>query len=226
MTFTDMLREENNDIFQEIFNHPFITGIGAGNVPKEAVTHYVKADVEYLNAFMKIYGIAMSKANTREDILFFKDQIDLALDEEEPHQNFCDYAGVGYNDLQGHPLPPNADHYVKHMMYHANTGSLGETLCALAACPWTYVEIAREVIKTYQPTEDHPFYKWIHFYADSEEDTKKMLERINSLARDASSQEKTKMKEAFRKSCQHELGFWEMSYTGQTWDLKSEVHFK
>ncbi|GAA0603664.1 thiaminase II [Virgibacillus siamensis] len=226
MTFSQVLREENKDIFQAIFDHPFVDGIGKGDVPNQAIAHYIKADFEYLNAFMRTYGIAVSKCDLRDDMRFFDEQIQFILNSEiHPHHNFCNHIGVGYDELQGYPLPPTADHYVKHMMYHAQLGSLGETLCALLPCPWTYLEIGQELMEKYQPNQNHPFYQWIRFYADKEvgKITTEMRERLDKIAENSSFKQQQKMKEAFRKSCQLELSFWEMAYTCEEWPLNDGV---
>ncbi|WP_368858666.1 thiaminase II [Oceanobacillus saliphilus] len=186
--------------------------------------HYVKADFEYLNAFMQIYGVALSKSSKREDIRYFHERIQFILhDEIHPHHNFCDYIGVGYDELQGHPLPPTADHYVKHMMYHAHTGTLAETISALLPCPWTYLEIGERLVKAYQPEKDHPFYKWITFYAEAGSTTHQMRKQLDHLAAEAPPEEQIRIKDAFRKSCQLELAFWEMAYTCEEWPSKRTV---
>ncbi|MEW9501090.1 thiaminase II [Jeotgalibacillus marinus] len=226
MTFTSALRKENEDVFQSIFDHNFVQGIGKGKVPKEALIHYVKADFEYLNAFMKVYGIAISKSTTREDIAYFTEKINFVLNSEvHPHNNFCEQIGVSYEELQGYPLPPTADHYIKHMMYHAQQGSLGEILAVLLPCPWTYLEIGQELVKTYKPTVDHPFYPWISFYADERVETvvHTMRNRLDQLAEESSPQEQMGIKNAFRKSCQLEWSFWEMAFTCEEWVGKKEV---
>lgn len=223
MTFTNQLRKENEDIFELIFEHPFVDGIGKGVVPDEAIAHYIKADFEYLNAFMQIYGIALSKSKKRSDIAFYHQKMAFILNSEvHPHHNFCDHIGVGYEELQGQSLPPTADHYVKHMMYHAQIGSTGEILSALLPCPWTYLEIGQELVKKYKPANDHPFYRWISFYADERvgKTTFEMRSRLDKIAEGASSEEKETMKDAFRKSCQLELGFWEMALTCEEWPSK------
>ncbi|WP_404450960.1 thiaminase II [Virgibacillus necropolis] len=226
MTFTETLRKENQDVYEAIFNHSFVQGIGKGSVPKEALAHYIKADYEYLNAFMYIYGIAISKSNNRGDISFFNNQIDFVLNSEvHPHNNFCEQIGVSYEELQGYPLPPTADHYVKHMMYHAHMGSLAETIAALLPCPWTYLEIGQELMHDYQPAEDHPFHPWISFYANEEvaEITMQMRDMLDKLAADASPAELEQIRIAFRKSCQLELSFWEMAYTCEVWPVGDYV---
>ncbi|WP_404457336.1 thiaminase II [Oceanobacillus kapialis] len=220
MSFSEQLRKENDDLFEAIFHHSFVQGVGKGDISKEALAHYVKADFEYLNAFMQIYGIALAKSQNREDIAYFFDQIKFVLhDEIHPHRNFCEHIGVKYENLQGHPLPPTADHYIKHMMYHAQMGSPGEILAALLPCPWTYWEIGQTLMKEFEPSIEHPFYDWISFYVgeEIEHTTNELRTRLDQFAANSSPEEKEKMKDAFRKSCQLELKFWEMAYTLEEW---------
>ncbi|ELK46331.1 thiaminase II [Halobacillus sp. ACCC02827] len=227
MSFSTQLRKENQDVFEAIFHHPFVEGLGKGELPKEAVAHYVKADFEYLNAFMHVYGIAVSKSPKREDIELFNDQINFVLHSEvHPHNNLCRYIGKEYEELQGYPLPPTADHYIKHMLYHAHMGSIGEIIAALLPCPWTYLEIGKELTKAYQPDENHPFFDWIDFYAEEEIGglTGQLCEKLDAYAEQASDEEKNKMREAFRKSCQLELSFWEMAYTVEEWPVAEGVY--
>ncbi|MFC7319607.1 thiaminase II [Halobacillus campisalis] len=229
MSFTEMLRRENNDIFEAVFNHPFVEGIGKGDVPHDSIAHYIKADYEYLNAFMHIYGVGISKSTNRKDIEYFNEQVGFVLNSEtHPHQNFCDVIGVGYDELQGYPLPPTADHYVKHMMYHAQLGGLGEILAAMLPCPWTYLEIGQHLMKKYQPGPDDTFYPWIKFYADEEFDTLShaMRNRLDEVADEASEAERQRMKDAFRKSCQLEWKFWEMAYICEEWPQWKGVNSK
>ncbi|NIK11538.1 thiaminase II [Alkalibacillus almallahensis] len=226
MTFTEELRRENDDIFQAIFDHPFVRGLGEGELPDEAVAHYVKADYEYLNTFMQLYGTAVSQSKKREDIAFFQAQIAFVLgDEIHPHRNLCNYIGVPYEELQGFPLPPTADHYRTHMKSVATEGLLGKTIAAMLPCPWTYQEIGQELKKEFSPEPDHPFYEWIEFYADDSitYTTDYLLKRLNEEAEAASSEDRKLMKDAFRKSCQLEYAFWEMSYTLEGWPVAEGV---
>ncbi|MFC7060928.1 thiaminase II [Halobacillus seohaensis] len=229
MSFTETLRRENNDIFEAIFNHRFVDGIGKGDLPHDSIAHYIKADYEYLNAFMHIYGIGISKSTNRKDIEYFNEQVGFILNSEtHPHMNFCDVIGVGYDELHGYPLPPTADHYVKHMMYHAQMGGLGEILAAMLPCPWTYLEIGNHLMKKYQPTPNDTFYQWIKFYANEEFETlsNAMRQRLDELADQASETERQRMKDAFRKSCQLELKFWEMAYSCEEWPQGEGVNTK
>ncbi|QTM98029.1 thiaminase II [Sediminibacillus dalangtanensis] len=220
MTFSEQLRKQADEVFEGILQHPFIRGIAEGNVPKQALIHYVKADYEYLSAFNRIYGLAISKCEDRSDMGFFQEQIGFVLNSEiHPHENFCRVAGVNYDDLQGSPLPPTADHYVAHMSKAAYSGTMGETLAALLPCPWTYLEIGRAILEEKQPDTSHPFYEWISFYADGEiaEVTHELCRKIDRWASNASEQDKQKAAQAFIKSCQLEYRFWDMAYTQEEW---------
>ncbi|MBM7571158.1 thiaminase II [Aquibacillus albus] len=220
MSFSLQLRKEADTIFEGIFKHPFVVGLGKGDLKKEALIHYVKADFEYLNAFINIYGLAIAKSSNREDMAYFQDKIGFILNSEiHPHNNLCQVAGVDYDDLKGFPLPPTADHYVSHMKSTAQQGSMGELLAALLPCPWTYLEIGHYLQDTIKPDPNHPFYEWITFYAKEETDsvTTELRRKLDQWAETVGETEKDKARQAFIKSCQLEYNFWEMSYTLEEW---------
>ncbi|GEL07756.1 thiaminase II [Salisediminibacterium halotolerans] len=225
MKFSEQLRKEADPIFEAIFKHPFIEGIARGDVPKEALIHYVKQDYEYLSTFCRIYGLAVSQCESREDMMFFQEQIAFVLNEEvHPHNNFCEVAGVNYDDLQHAPLAPTAHHYTRHMLEAASNGSLGETLAALAPCPWTYWEIGERLTKEVKPGADHPFAEWISFYANDEvaQITQTFKDKIDKCAEKASEKEREQMMAHFLKSTQLEHQFWTMAYEQETWPVETK----
>ncbi|GGH10905.1 thiaminase II [Paenibacillus segetis] len=223
MSFTQELRQQADGIFQAIFKHPFVRGIASGDLKKEQLIHYIKQDFEYLNAYMRIYGIAISKCSNREEIAVFNEQISFILHSEiHPHQNFCDVAGVSYEQLQGYPLAPSAHHYIRHMLTIAHEGSLGEIMAVLLPCPWTYQEIGRQLLEEVKPTESHKFYEWMHFYGDSSvlTTTTKFCESLDEWAAGTTELERQKMREHFLLSCQLEYMFWDMAYKLEDWPVR------
>ncbi|MFT4416636.1 thiaminase II [Fredinandcohnia humi] len=225
MGFSVELRKEANPIFNAIFEHPFVQGIANGELRKEQLIHYVKQDFEYLNSFIKIYGIAISKCKKREDMDMFNKQISFILNSEtHPHNNFCQVAGVAYEELQGFPLSPSALYYIRHMLTIAYEGTLGEILAVLLPCPWTYWEIGKKLINEANPDRSHPFYQWITFYGNRTDSiTTKFCSRIDEWAKEATVKEKEKMKEHFLISCQLEYMFWDMAYKLEKWPVQLEA---
>ncbi|OWA34276.1 thiaminase II [Saccharibacillus sp. O16] len=221
MSFTEKLRRDAEPIYQAIFEHPFVRGIAAGHLEKEQLIHYIKQDFEYLNTYMRIYGLAISRCEQREHIALFNEQIAFILNSEiHPHQNFCERAGVVYEELQGYPLAPSAHHYTRHMLNAAHEGTLEDILAALLPCPWTYAEIGQRLLEEVQPTPDHPFYEWIHFYGDRQGGvTEQMRELLDQWAEPLSDARKRKLQELFEASCRLEYMFWDMAYKREEWPV-------
>lgn len=223
MRFTDELRRIADPVFEAIIQHPFVQGIGRGELDKEQLIHYVKQDFEYLNVFMRIYGLGISKCQNREDIAFFHEKIGFILDSEtHPHHNFCRVAGVTYEELQGDPLAPTATHYTRHMLAVAHGGTLGELLAVLLPCPWVYFEVGLRLIEQYRPDKDHPFYEWIMFYGDQPmvPRVESFRNRLDRCAENASKEEKARMIDHFVKSCQLEYLFFDMAYKLEDWPVQ------
>lgn len=221
MSFTEQLRRGADPIYEAIFKHPFVRGIAEGTLKSEQLIHYVKQDFEYLNAYMRIYGIAISRCEQREHIQMFNEQIAFILNSEiHPHQNFCERAGVTYEEMQGYPLAPSAHHYTRHMLNAAHEGTLEDILAALLPCPWTYAEIGQRLLDEVQPGPEHPFYDWMHFYGSREAGvTDKMRELLDQWAEPLSEARKRKLKEQFDASCRLEYMFWDMAYRLEEWPV-------
>ncbi|MDQ0483466.1 thiaminase II [Guptibacillus hwajinpoensis] len=222
MLFTEKLREEAAPIFEAIYNHPFVRGLANGKLEKEQLVHYVKQDFEYLNTFVRIYGVAISKCETREEMALFNEQISFVLHSEiHPHNNLCRAAGVSYDELQGYSLAPTAHHYTRHMLDAAHTGTLGEIIAALLPCPWTYLEIGQRLMQEVNPSEDHPFYDWITFYGQEsmEPVTNQLRSILDEWARTAPEKELKRIRDYFILSCQLEYGFWDMAYRVEEWPV-------
>ncbi|GAB6930930.1 thiaminase II [Paenibacillus sp. JCM 10914] len=228
MRFTQELRQQADGIFEAIFEHPFVRGIADGSLDRGQLIHYVKQDFEYLNAYMRIYGIAIAKSTSREEIAAFNEQISFIMHSEvHPHQNFCSAAGVKYEELQGYPLAPSAHHYIRHMLTVAHEGTLGEIMSVLLPCPWTYFEIGSRLLGTVKPDESHPFYDWIYFYGNRGEDaTTTFRKRVDEWAEQATIAERDRMKEHFMLSCQLEYMFWDMAYKQEEWPVRLQTSDK
>jgi len=222
MSFSQQLRKEAEPIFEAIYHHPFIQGIAKGSLKGEQLVHYVKQDFEYLNAYMRVYGLGISKSTDRRDINMFNEKIGFILNSEiHPHHNFCKVAGVTYEELQGYPLTPTALHYTRHMLTVASQGTLGEIFAVLLPCPWTYMDTAERLIREIQPGEDHPFYEWIMFYGNQQikPRIRQLCDRMDDWALTAPEHEKNRMREHYMISCQLEYMFFDMAYTLEHWPV-------
>lgn len=221
MTFSEDLRHETEELFKACYYHPFVQGIGKGELRKEQLLHYVRQDYEYLNAMIQTRALTMAKCTTREDMALLNEGISFILnDETHPHNNFCEQAGVKYEDLQGESLAPAAHHYSQFMLQIASNGTLGEALAVALPCPWIYLYIGEKLMEDFQPDENHPFYPWISFYGAQEMPRiQKTIDRLDELAVNASEKETADMKKHFYTACRMEYMFFDMAYTLQKWPV-------
>lgn len=224
MSFSNTLRELAEPIFTAIRNHPFVQDIAAERLSRDAILHYVQQDTQYLNTYVKVYGLGIAKAETREQMQLFHQRIDLVLHGELiPHENLCRVAGIEHADFIKHDLPlsPTAHHYAKHMLSAAQFGTLGEIVAAVLPCHWTYVDLARYIAKEIEIEQHrhHLFYDWITFYASHEmqQGLEELITLLDQCAESASFKEKEQMKAIFIDGCQLETRFFTMAYTQETW---------
>jgi thiaminase/transcriptional activator TenA len=68
---TEELWAAIEDVYAEILDHPFLTGLTDGSLPREAFCFYVVQDAHYLREFARALAIAAARAPTEDDILMF-----------------------------------------------------------------------------------------------------------------------------------------------------------
>jgi thiaminase (transcriptional activator TenA) len=219
-TFTQMIRQEANEIWEANFNHPFVQGIARGNLSLESFRYYIMQDSYYLSHFARIQSIGASRA---EDLSITARmaahaqgtyQAELGL-----HEGFMGQLGITKDELKCFEPAPTAYAYTSHLYRVAASGSLGEIIAAILPCYWIYYEIG-ELLKDAAP--DNPIYQeWIAAYGSDwfSELVNEQLNLLDTHAENASDKEKEKMKQHFLISSHYELQFWEMAFTLEGWTI-------
>lgn len=225
MSFAAEQRQRCDHLFQAFYEHPFLRSLADGTASRESVLHYVGQDNQYLTAFMRGYGQGIALSPDREWVRWFRDQITFLLeDETHPHHVMCEAFGVRYEDAQVTRMSPPAQAYINHMML-AGRDSLGVLMAALMPCPWTYIWAAQRQQSEDPVAEDNPFRGWWEFYASPQTDLilQDFTQRLDALAEQAGPAERERMALAFEDSCHHEIRFWQMAWTQETWDSSIDL---
>ncbi|TDM01091.1 thiaminase II [Macrococcus hajekii] len=220
MMFTDELQREAAPIIDAIYEDDFIQGIIKGNIDKEAIRHYLKADHLYLNEFAKIYSLLIAKLNNKEDIRFLLDQIDFVINGEvSAHYTMADYVGEDYEAIiAGGEWYPSSDHYIKHMYYNAyKYDDASYTICAMAPCPYVYQQLALKIQANHDLT-DNPLKEWVDFYAVNMSELMNRLNNwVNRFAETTTEENRDILRRNFLESCIHEKRFFDMAYRQEEW---------
>ena len=219
-SFAQQLRSRHDGLFEAFYQHPFLRSLADGTASRESVLHYVGQDNQYLTAYLRCYGHGIAMSPDRSWVAWFRDNIDFLLhDETHPHHVMCEAFGVSYSDAQAERMSPTAQAYIDHMT-RSGHDSLGVLIASLLPCPWTYIWAAQRQQAEHPVPPDNPFRGWWDFYAG--EQTAGILEdylaRLDTLADQAGPAERERMARAFEDSCHHEVRFWEMAWTQETWE--------
>lgn len=219
LSYSAELRARCEPIFDAFWSHPFLEGLKDGSLSSERALHYVGQDHQYLNAYMRCYGLGMAASPDRDWMRWFHDSLAFVLnDEVHPHHALCRAAGVSYEEAQIDVMAPSAQAYINHMM-EAGRDTLGVLLAALLPCPWTYIWAGNRFVADQPPADDHPFAEWWRFYAsdDVNQHLDETIRRFDELATGAGTAERSRMARAFEQSCHHEVRFWEMAWSLEDW---------
>ena len=221
---TELIKEKAEPMIDIIYQDDFIQGIIRGDLKKEAVVHYLRADYLYLKSFADVYAILLAKSSSIELKQFFFEQIDFVLNGEvEAHKILAKYVGEDYEKIvSGGEWYPAADHYIKHMYYNAYARSFAETIAAMAPCPWVYMRLAEKILENHTLGEDNPFKGWVEFYAEPfiKDLMVKLDELVDKEADYADKNIKKRIVKNFLESCEHERNFFKMAYDEQKWGLE------
>lgn len=219
-SLAQQLRTRHDRLFEAFYNHPFLRSLADGGASRETVLHYVGQDNQYLTAYMRCYGQGVAISPNREWVAWFRDQLNFLLDDEtHPHHVMCEAFDVSYEKAQTDRLTPTSQGYIDHMT-RAGHDSLGVLIASMLPCPWLYIWAAQRQMAEAPVPESNPFYGWWDFYSNDLTNgiLEDYLDRFDRLAERAGPDERDRMARAFEDSCYHEIRFWQMAWTCETWD--------
>jgi thiaminase (transcriptional activator TenA) len=220
MSFSALLRQETDSIWQEIFRHPMVTGIGNGTLPEAKFRFWLVQDYLYLTDFSRLFALGAAKAPDLETMAWFSQLLHSTLTVEMGgHRDYAARFGVDPVEMGRAEMAPWCRAYTKEMLAAA-AGSLGDLVATLLPCMAGYAETGRRLAAQGKP--DHPIYReWIEMYASAEfgalaDYCASLLDR---LAGDADVGEIARWQDIYRTSARYEYLFWQMCWEEQTWPV-------
>ena len=223
MTFSKLLREESNHIWEASFRHPFVTGIGDGTLSLERFRYYVMQDSYYLSHFAKVQALGAAKSNDLATTSSLAAHAQGTCEAELTlHKNFSQRLGITKEQQANFRPSPTAYAYTSHLYRAAYQGHLGDIIAAILPCYWLYYEIG-ERLQSCLPKE--PIYQeWIAAYGGEWFRTlvEEQINRLDTIAETVTAADRERMKEHFIISSQYEYSFWEMAYKLEKWSVQKD----
>ncbi len=163
----------NRDTANACLTHPFVQGIGSGDLSRERFRVYVAQDAYFLEAFARAYALALAKSPDREGIAVFKDLLVGVFEELTLHEGYAARWGVS---LEPEPLPSTST-YCDFLLRTASLEPVGHTAAAMAPCMRLYAFLGQQLAPKLNPQS--PYREWVETYASA--DTEALASRLEAL---------------------------------------------
>jgi thiaminase/transcriptional activator TenA len=145
--------------------------------------------------------------------------------EMQLHRDYCAQFGLGAQELEAARARPACQAYSDFCISTAATGGPLELLCALIPCGLGYAEIGARLLAAAQSQPGglaaQPYRGWIETYGGAEYQhyAQWMRTTLDQLAAEAPAASLPHLQQLFDLGCRYEWLFWEMSWTGEDWEI-------
>ena len=199
MSLSARLWAASADLAAVALHHPFVQGLGAGTLPKQAFSSYVAQDALFLEGFARAYALALVRAPDRETLEVFADLITGVRDELRLHGSYAREWGA---DQAAAPLPATSA-YTDFLLATATLGGVGQVCAAMTPCLRLYAHLGSHLSVT---GTGGPYAAWVRTYADPA-----FANLATSLERqlDRHATDDTVTAATYRRAMKHELAFFD-----------------
>jgi thiaminase/transcriptional activator TenA len=218
--YRDVLWSDMEPIYHAILEHPFITGLTDGSLPREAFRHFVVQDAHYLRGYARALAGCAAKAPDENSIVMFAEHAAEALTaERELHAALMVDLGSSADAALKEPVAPTTCAYVSYLIASVLGGSYAEAVGAILPCYWIYAKVGEALLERGSP--DPLYARWIAMYGS--EDFKQVVEAVLDVVDDvgaaASSAELDRVREHVRTTSRYEWMFWDAGYRRESWPI-------
>jgi thiaminase/transcriptional activator TenA len=196
---------DSADLAAAALQHPFVTGIADGTLPRERFAGYVAQDAFFLEAFARAYALGVAHSRDRATLESFAGLLAGVREELRLHDGYAARWGI---DLAGVQPEPATLAYTEFLLATAALGDVGEVCAAMTPCMRLYASLGQSLTAS----ATGPYREWVDTYADPGfADLAATLEALlDRLAADTPA-----VRRAYRRAMQLELGFFDAAWAGR-----------
>jgi thiaminase/transcriptional activator TenA len=216
--FTDELWTDIRSIYAKTLDHPFLSGLASGSLPRSRFEFYLLQDAHYLRAFGQALSVLASKAPREEWAITLNEHAADALKtERQLHESILGSYGVSKEAIARAPAAPTTHAYTSHLLAAVHQRPFAEGLAAMLPCYWIYWEAGKELKK--RGSKNANYQKWIDQYAAEEygQVVRQVLDMMNAEAARLDPQSRGAARNLFVLSARYEYMFWDMAWREERW---------
>jgi thiaminase (transcriptional activator TenA) len=215
------LRAAAAEIWEAQHRHPFVVGIGSGELDLDRFRFWIRQDYLFLIDYGRTLALGAARAPALASMQRFAELARATLEDEmDLHRAYSAELGIAAADLDGEAKAPTTRGYTDFLLRTAALGDFAELVAALLPCMWGYSEIGQRLAQRGSPP-DQRYAKWIEMYASAEfaELARWCRELTDEAAADYGAKGFDCLLDAFVTSSRYELAFWEMAWRGESWPV-------
>ncbi len=202
-------------IWEECIKTSFVDELTSGIINTKRFIKYLIEDTLYLKEYARCFAYAMTKSETLEEMRVFYSVLSFVNDSETSNRQKY-LLNNGYKDEDIEKMIPSVENqdYINHMLKYAKNGNNKEILMAILPCMLSYYYIFSKVLINKPNMLETKYGDLLKDYVsnDYKESCLFWIDYTNKLCQNITSEEKEHLINIFRKSSEHELAFWNMSY--------------
>jgi len=215
MKLSEMLYLSAKDIWGSYYDHPFVKGIGTGELALEKFRYYMIQDYLYLLEYAKIFALGVVKAKDEETMRIFAQLVNSTLNSETNiHKDYMKRLNISDKEVKNAKSSLINTSYTNYMLWVSHNEGLLQLAVTVLSCSWSYKLIADKLSQIYGSTE-HEFYgEWIRGYISPEYNiaNNNIINLVDKLGENCSKEEIENLKTIFINCSRYEYMFWDMAY--------------
>jgi thiaminase/transcriptional activator TenA len=221
MSFTDTLRDDADEVWRAIYDHPMVEGIGDGTLDEERFRYWLKQDYVYLVDYCRLFAFGVAQAPTVERMGTFAALLSGTLDSEmAQHREYAADFGLSASDLEETTPSPTTRAYTDFLVRTASTGTFGDLVAALLPCMWGFNDTGRRLREDGLPDEER-YAEWIRTYSGEEftELTEWCKGVMDEVAAESTPADHERYRDLFLTSARYEYEFWDAAWRLEEWSV-------
>lgn len=226
INFTDRIFNRVEPLWNAYLEHPFVKGIGEGNLAKNKFQHYLKQDYVYLIEYSRIFAIGASKAKDLKSMTMFADLLHGTMNFEMGlHREYAARFGISHEELEATEPSATMTAYTSYMLNKAQNGGIENATAAVLACAWSYNYIGKHLAEWPGALKHEMYGDWVSMY--SSEGFTKIADEcktlLNEITKDKPENELKELEEIIVQTSNFEYMFWDMAEKLSTWPVNPRV---
>jgi thiaminase (transcriptional activator TenA) len=206
-------------IYAAILEHPFVTGLADGSLPRESFEFYVIQDALYLRKYAQALAAVASRAPVpAQTEMFSRHAAGIVAVEMGLHESLLADLDIDPGIAAAAQEAPTTLAYTSYLLAAAG-GSYGEGVGAVLPCYWIYWEVGKHLLEKGSP--DPRYQRWIDTYAAEEfgDEAREVIAVTDRLGEEISAAERSRIHSHFTTTSRYEWMFWDMGYRREAWPV-------